>query len=129
MNRTCRTVLAAITLIGCFSFLPGEAHAQSAQQIKANMKARAPLLDRLREQGAVGEANTGFLVVLQKNLGADEVKAVEAENADRALVYKAIAKKEKTTVELVGKRRALKIHEISKKGTMIQNEEGTWAKK
>ena len=122
MNRTCRTVLAAITLIGCFSFLPGEAHAQSAQQIKANMKARAPLLDRLREQGAVGEANTGFL-------GADEVKAVEAENADRALVYKAIAKKEKTTVELVGKRRALKIHEISKKGTMIQNEEGTWAKK
>ena len=130
MKRTFRTVAAAIALMSCFSFLPSEVHAQTAQQIKANMKSRAPILDRLRAQGSIGEANTGYLVILQKNtLSPDEVKTVEAENADRALVYKAIAKKEKTTVDLVGKRRALKIHEISRKGTMIQNENGAWSKK
>ena len=130
MKRTFRTVAVAIALMGCFSFLPSEVHAQTAQQIKANMKSRAPILDRLRAQGSIGEANTGYLVILQKNtLSPDEVKTVQAENADRALVYKAIAKKEKTTVDLVGKRRALKIHEIARKGTMIQNENGAWSKK
>lgn len=129
MKRTCRTVLAAAALMGCFAFLPAELHAQTSQQIKANMKNRAPVLDRLRNQCAIGEANTGFLAILQKNLKPDEIKAVEAENADRALVYKAIAKKQGTTPELVGKRRALKIHEITRKGTMIQNENGDWSKK
>lgn len=130
MKMTYRTVLAAVTLIGCFSFLPGEVNAQSTQQkIQANMKARLPVLDRLREQGAVGEANTGYLAILKKSIGPDEKKTVDAENADRALVYKAIAKKQGTTVELVGQRRALKIREISKKGTMIQDEKGNWAKK
>lgn len=129
MKRTYRTVLAAVALMGCFSFLPAELHAQTAQQIKANMKSRAPVLDRLREQGSIGEANTGFLVILQDTLTPDEKKTVEAENADRALVYKAIAKKQGTTPELVGKRRALKIHEISRQGTMVQDENGNWSKK
>lgn len=129
MKRTYRTAFAALALMGCFSFYTAEVHAQTAQQIKANMKSRAPVLDRLRAQGAIGEANTGYLVILQKDISPEETKTVEAENADRALVYKAIAKKEKTTVELVGKRRALKIHEISKKGTMIQDENGEWSKK
>lgn len=131
MKKMCQTVFiaAAAGLIGCFSLLPCELHAQSAQQIKVNMKKRAPALDKLKAQGIIGEGNTGLLVVLQKTASSDDVKLVEAENADRKLVYKAIAKKEGTTVELVGSRRALQIHEIAKVGTMIQDEKGAWSKK
>ena len=130
MKRTFQPVFAAAVLLaGCFAFMPGDLHAQSAQQIKANMKNRAPALDRLKAQGIIGEANTGFLVILQKSISADDAKIVEAENADRALVYKAIAKKQDVSADLVGSRRALKIHENARAGTMIQNEKGVWLKK
>ncbi len=131
MKKMCQTVFiaAAAGLIGCFSLMPCELHAQSAQQIKVNMKNRAPALDKLKAQGIIGEGNTGYLVVLQKTASADDVKLVNAENADRKLVYKAIAKKEGTTPELVGSRRALQIHEKAKAGTMIQSEKGDWSKK
>ena len=121
---------AALALIAGFSVLPAPLQAQTAQQIKTNMKNRAPALDKLKDQGAVGESNTGFLVVLQQTaVSPEDVKTVEAENADRTLVYKAIAKKQGTTVELVGQRRALQLHEKARQGAMIQNEKGEWVKK
>ena len=54
---------------------------------------------------------------------------VAAENADRRDVYKAIAKQQGATVEVVGKRRALQIAEKASPGEWIQDKSGQWIKK
>lgn len=122
--------LCLVSLVFACCALPFTAcAAESAQTIKANMKARIPALEKLKAQGAIGEASTGLLAVLKAPLAADDAKIVEAENADRTKIYTAIAKQQGTTVKLVGERRAKQIHEHAPKGTFIQDEKGTWAQK
>lgn len=98
-----------------------------AQDIKARMRARLPVIVKLKAQGIVGENNKGFLTVL-KNAGGKK-GVVDAENKDRRIIYAAIAKKQKTTPALVGQRRALQIAKKADPGTMIQNAAGKWQKK
>ena len=103
------------------------AHAQDLGAIKAKMAARLPQIDKLKEQGALGENNRGFLEV-RENKGNASALASE-ENADRQTVYAAIAKQQKTTAEEVGKARARQIAQSSKPGVWIQDEKGNWRKK
>tara|TARA_B100000609_G_C17140090_1_gene395055 strand:+ start:650 stop:997 length:348 start_codon:yes stop_codon:yes gene_type:complete len=98
-----------------------------AAAIKARMKARLPQIEALKNQGALGEDNQGYLKVLKKTGNADKLAAEE--NKDRKLVYTALAKKLKTTPALVGKRRAIQIAQRSPKGQMIQDAAGKWKKK
>ena len=98
-----------------------------AQDIKARMRARLPVIVKLKAQGIVGENNKGFLTVL-KNAGGKK-GVVDAENKDRRIIYTAIAKKQKTTPALVGQRRAMQIAKKADPGTMVQNAAGKWQKK
>jgi uncharacterized protein YdbL (DUF1318 family) len=103
-----------------------DAHAQP--EIKARMMERVPIINSLKAKGVVGEANTGFLVVRDRvNEKAKEI--VNVENQDRRQVYSSIARQQKTTPELVGKRRALKIIEIAQPGTWLQRKDGAWYQK
>lgn len=102
--------------------------APSAQSIKANMKKRMPDIIRLMKSGSVGENFSGYIMV-RTELSAEDKALVEAENADRKLVYEAIARKEKTTAQLVGERRAKKIFERVKPGIWFQDEQGNWKQK
>ena len=52
-----------------------------------------------------------------------------AENSDRQKVYEAIAAKEGTSPELVGRRRALQIAENASAGTWLQAADGSWSRK
>ncbi len=54
---------------------------------------------------------------------------VRAENADRAEVYAAIARKTNTTPELVGQHRADHIARQAPAGTWLQDPSGTWYRK
>ena len=97
-----------------------------AQGIKERFKERLPVIVELKEAGIVGENNLGYLEfrgAVKKN---EDV--VNAENADRKRVYEAIAKKENTTAELVGKLRAKKIAEKAEPGDWLQDEKGKWYK-
>jgi uncharacterized protein len=98
-----------------------------AQDIKSRMHARLPEIVALKAQGIIGENNQGYLTVLKKP--TDQQAVVDAENEDRRKIYTAIAKKQKTTAELVGQRRALQIAEKADRGTMLQNSSGEWSKK
>jgi uncharacterized protein len=91
------------------------------------MHARLPEIVALKAQGIIGENNQGYLTVLKKP--TDQQAVVDAENEDRRKIYTAIAKKQKTTAELVGQRRALQIAEKADRGTMLQNSSGEWSKK
>lgn len=112
-------IVMAVLLVGIFF---GEiAH---ADDIKARMIERLPVIKVLKVKGMVGENNQGYLEFLGS--GKDQEDVVNAENADRGRVYKAIAKQQGTTPEVVGRRRALQIAEKATSGEWIQNESGKW---
>jgi hypothetical protein len=98
-----------------------------AQGIKERMRARLPEIATLKTQGVVGENNQGYLTILKQPSSAKAT--ISAENQDRHTIYTAIAKKQGTTPELVGQRRALQIAKKANPGTMIQNADGNWRKK
>lgn len=98
-----------------------------ADDIRSRMKARLPVIKALKTQGIVGENNQGYVEILGGKKEKEEV--VNAENADRRTVYKAIAKQQGTTIEVVGKRRALQIAEKATPGEWIQDKSGQWIKK
>lgn len=98
-----------------------------AQGLKERMQSRLPTIVDLKARGIVGEDNNGFLAFIK---GQNEKKdVVAAENKDRQTVYAAIAKKQGTTVELVGQRRALQLAEKAKPGEWLQKPDGKWYQK
>ncbi|MFP4476631.1 MAG: YdbL family protein [Desulfatibacillaceae bacterium] len=92
--------------------------------VKERMVERLPEIVELKAQGVVGENNEGFLEFI-----GDEKKKqdlVAAENADRKIVYQAIAKQQGVSVEVVGKRRAMQIRNKAKPGEWLQDPSGKW---
>lgn len=97
--------------------------------IKKNMIARKPKLDKLKKAGSIGETLGGFLEAMKDaKLSAEETKQIADENEERKLIYAEIAKKESTTVSKVGELRAKKIYSTAEEGTFIQNKDGKWEK-
>ena len=88
------------------------------ESIKARMKTRLPIIVELKEKGVVGENKKGYLQFVGQKKEKEDV--IAAENADRKKVYNHIAKKQGTTVQLVGERRALQIAKKAKPGTWLQ---------
>ncbi len=97
------------------------------QDLKARMRARLPVINDLKARSVVGEDNQGYLVMLK---GQTEKKdMVAAENQDRRKVYRAIARQQGTTDDLVGKRRAIQIAKKARPGRWLQNPKGQWYQK
>ena len=99
----------------------------SSKAIKKRMIERLPTIRALKEKGLIGENNKGYL----EFVGSKKEKAdvIEAENKDRKKVYAAIAKQQGTTVELVGKHRAIQLAKKAKPGEWLQDANGKWYKK
>lgn len=121
-----RSLLAAIALILAAGFTTATLHAQDAA-IKARMTQRLPQIDKLKEAGALGENNQGYLEVRENT--ADAAAVATAENADRKAAYEAIAAQQKVSAVEVGKARARQIAQQSKPGVWIQDARGNWIKK
>jgi uncharacterized protein YdbL (DUF1318 family) len=115
--------ISAFFLIGLFIAGP----MISADDIKTRMKDRLPIILELKAKGIVGENNKGYLEFLGGK--SEKADVVAAENEDRKTVYAAIAKQEGTTVELVGKRRALQIAQKADPGEWLQDASGNWHQK
>lgn len=110
-----------------FSFVLSCSTSAWAEDIKSRMRTRLPELVAMKAQGVIGENNQGYLTLLKPS--TDKKAVMAAENEDRRKIYTAIAKKQKTTAELVGQRRALQIAKKADPGTMIQSSGGEWRKK
>ena len=123
MKNKVFTSTISIILV-CFLFSSVSAF---GEDIKARMKARLPIIVKLKSEGIVGENSEGYLQFVG-NQKKDE-NVVAAENADRLEVYTAIAKQAGTTPEAVGKRRAIQIAEIASPGEWLQNQSGKWYQK
>lgn len=118
------TVAILATLL-CIGFAAGAF--PSAKEIRDRMIARLPEIKALKAKGLVGENNKGFLEFVGQQKEKQEV--VTAENKDRGMVYEAIAKQQGTTVELVGKHRAIQIADKAQPGEWLQDANGKWYKK
>ena len=99
----------------------------SAKEIRARMLARLPEIKALKDKGLVGENNNGLLEFVGQQKEKQEV--VAAENQDRKAVYEAIAKQQGTTLELVGKHRAIQIADKARPGEWLQDANGKWYQK
>ena len=115
--------ILAFFLIGFFIAGP----TLSADDIKTRMKDRLPVILELKAKGILGENNKGYLEFIGEK--REKADVVAAENEDRKTVYAAIAKQQGTTVELVGKRRALQISEKADAGDWLQDAAGNWYQK
>ena len=72
MKQRTSTKILAVLLIGFFTL----GAAASADDIKARMKSRLPVIKKLKSEGIVGEDNAGFLqFVGDKKVSADVVAA------------------------------------------------------
>ncbi len=96
----------------------------SSKAIKKRMIERLPTIRALKEKGLVGENNKGYLEFVGSK--KEKTDVIEAENTDRKKVYGAIAKQQGTTVELVGKHRAIQIARKAKPGEWLQDADGKW---
>ncbi|MEW6444228.1 MAG: DUF1318 domain-containing protein [bacterium] len=106
------------------------------------MGARVAAVDRLRDGGLAGEANSGLLVPREGTLSPADQKLVEAENADRRTVIRGMARAiirinrkpendenmkqvlPQATAQFASIRR-----DSAKKGWWIQDPSGNWTRK
>ena len=99
----------------------------SSKAIKKRMIERLPTIRELKAKGLVGENNKGYLEFVGSK--KEKSNVVKAENKDRKKVYGAIAKQQGTTIELVGKHRAIQIAKKAKPGELLQDANGQWYEK
>ena len=99
----------------------------SSKEIKQRMIARLPTIKALKNKGIVGENNMGYLQFVGNKKENENV--VNAENQDRKSVYEAIAQQQGTTVEVVGKHRAVQIANKAQAGEWLQDANGKWYQK
>ncbi len=99
----------------------------ASKEIKQRMIARLPAIKALKGQGIIGENNKGYLQFVGQKKEKEEV--VTAENKDRKLVYKAIAKQQGTTAAVVGKHRVVQIANKAQPGEWLQDANGKWYQK
>jgi hypothetical protein len=122
-----KTILLTVGAILLGGWLAGTARAQNLDEVKARMLERAPTIEALVANKTVGENADGYLEFV--GAAREQEALVAAENADRKLVYAAIAGKTNSTVELVARRRAQQIAEKAKPGTMLRDAAGAWSEK
>ncbi|MBT7164287.1 MAG: YdbL family protein [Victivallales bacterium] len=122
MRRLTTILFVAVVAVGL------HATAQGLGEIKQRMQKRRASITVLKTAKAVGEDSNGYLHILG-DVTAKDKAVVEAENADRKLVYAAVAAKTGITAEAVGKSRAKKIAKSTAPGVMVQAPDGTWYQK
>lgn len=121
-----KTATIPFILLFLITFFLSVSVVQSAS-IKENMAARIPAINALKNKGAIGENNKGFLEF--RGGKQPQKDMINAENGDRKKVYQAIGKKQGASATLVGQRRAKAIASKSKPGHWLQKQDDSWYKK
>lgn len=127
MKTFCIRLLFTMALFALPAALPG-LRADDLAAIKQRMAQRLPAIDAMKERGAVGENNRGFLEA-RGTLSAADAQTMAAQNSDRTAAYSAVAQQTGSSVDQVGRARAKKVAEKSKAGVWLQDESGRWYRK
>lgn len=96
------------------------------EKMRIQFAQRKPVINEWKAEGVIGETASGYIAFIVENSDEAIRELVEEENTDRERVYTAIAKKESTTPELVGKLRAERIAHHAQTGDFLMNADGEW---
>jgi uncharacterized protein YdbL (DUF1318 family) len=118
----------SLFLFSAWFFVTSSVSAADLGQVKNEMKARQPAIESLWAEGRIGENNQGFIEA-RGTLSAPQSQMVQAENADRRVVYQAIARSTQTTPATVGRQRAAQISMRAANGLWLQDASGEWYRK
>ncbi|OGX07046.1 MAG: hypothetical protein A2Z88_03060 [Omnitrophica WOR_2 bacterium GWA2_47_8] len=93
-------------------------------------KGRFEQISSLKAQGVIGENMMGYVEVLDKS-NSEAMALVDAENADRKVIYQTIAQQNGLTGEMgtIEKVFGQVQRDKAKSGEMVQQENGDWIKK
>jgi len=114
--------------VGLASFYVAAASSDRQAQLIQQRAARHPQIEAMLDNQVVGESHTGVLVP-RASLSASDQALVNAENADRAELYKLEAAKKNTTVDEVTLGYYLARLEHINKGTWVERynkSTGSW---
>ena len=123
-----RTTLC-LTVFGLLALTALNLSAQDLAAVQARMKERLPQVAQLKTQKVIGEDYAGFLALVKTDAAATVRELVQAENADRKVVYAALAAKAGSDPARVGQQRAKELAERAAPGMMLQREDGSWYEK
>ena len=125
MNKHLLTLFSTLLLV---AFCTVPLQADSASEASARIKDRLAQVDTMKASGEVGEDARGYLAVRQ-SLGPRKQALVDAENADRKILYAEVAGRTGRTVDEVGRQRAIRIAELATTGVWLQKPDGEWYRK
>jgi uncharacterized protein YdbL (DUF1318 family) len=119
------------SLLVLLTVLPSAAPGQSKAELRESMKERYPQLQKLRDQGKIGETYRGYVEAVTRPAVKDkEIQTlIKAENADRRSLYDIIAQDVGTTPEAVGRINAQRILEEAGPEMFYKTSEGAWTQK
>jgi uncharacterized protein YdbL (DUF1318 family) len=102
--------------------------AENLNSVRARMEQRLGTLGELKDRGAAGENNRGFLEARGAAQAPDQ-KVIADENADRRTVYADIAARTGASADSVGRQRAQQLASLARSGHWIQDASGAWKQK
>ncbi|MEX0325057.1 MAG: YdbL family protein [Puniceicoccaceae bacterium] len=123
-----KPILSFLPFLFLLAVLPGTALANPAKEATERIKDRLAQVDSMKAAGEVGEDAVGFLAP-RSELGPRQQSILDAENADRRIIYAAIASRAGQTVEAVGQQRAIQIATRARPGVWLQKPDGEWYRK
>ncbi|MCU0862972.1 MAG: YdbL family protein [Planctomycetes bacterium] len=108
-------------------------------ELKETMKARYPLLEKLRDNGKVGETGNGEVKLVKDAYGTEKAdpadkksstiaEVVEAENRDRQALYELLAKELKLTAKEVSLQNGARNLDKAKPDQMVEVK-GEWVQR
>ena len=116
----------AILALTFFTFA-ARARADDVAVAKQHIAARQSDVAALKQSGALGENNRGFLEV--RAAGGSAAAVAADENRDRGVLYAEVAKKTGVSADEAGRARAKQIAANSAAGVWLQHDDGSWHKK
>lgn len=117
-------------MVFCVLTAVATAAADGLEAAQSRMRQRLVRIGELKLAKVIGETHDGYLAVADAARADAATQAVvQEENADRTVVYRAVAARAGTDVGLVGVQRALTIREQSVAGLLFRDEAGAWHEK
>ena len=103
----------------------------NSSDVRERRRSRRDQIKEWKSAQLIGENNKGLLEArtADGSLSDSVKKVVDAENADRRLVFQAIAGKQNIPVESVAQRMGARMAERSAEGTWVQDGAGKWTVK
>lgn len=109
---------------------------QSRADLKDRFEQRYPELNRLKNQGKVGETTSGFVEAVKKEseLEKEAQELIKVENADRRKLYDAISEKlekegKNVSPDKVAERNARRNYMNAKGSEFLKSKDGVWVQR